>query len=299
MSEPIELLYDRLVAEEKRKSGTKYERLAAIVFRILTERATLHDLRLRGKTGVPHQIDAVVGDDRKHVLIEAKDYDRVVDLPVVRNFWAVVEDLKPDEAFVVTTTGFSDNAMQYAAAKGIRLALLRPPTEQDWDGLAGRVTLELVVTGQATPPDVTWELHPDDHAKIVGDAYSAGLTDTKSLHLSGTDGSLAPFYPMLTEQLREDYGKVPLGGEQTIGRTHRFAEATWLHVPGLERLRVNAWKWSVRVVSTKTITTHGLGELAAELVLRTVDGSLHRVFTRDQMRSWTFDGKSVVARKES
>ncbi len=112
MSEGVDLVYDRLVAEEKLKRGTKYERLAAIVFRLLTDQVTVHDLRLKGDTGVPHQIDAVVGPDHKRILIEAKDYERSVDLPIVVHFWGVVDDLRPDEAFVVTTKGFSDNAVK-------------------------------------------------------------------------------------------------------------------------------------------------------------------------------------------
>lgn len=126
MTEGVDLVYERLVADEKLKSGTKYERLAAIVFRLLTEQLTVHDLRLKGDTGVPHQIDAVIGPEHKRVLIEAKDYERTVDLPIAVHFWGVVEDLKPDEAFIVTTRGFSGNATKYAKAKGIRLAVLRP-----------------------------------------------------------------------------------------------------------------------------------------------------------------------------
>src|SRR4051794_28281883 len=123
MSSDIDLIYDELVADEKLKGGTKYERLAAIVFRQLTGEATVHDLRLRGASGVRHQIDAVIGDAGRRILIETKDYDKVVDLPVVRNFFGVVEDIKPDEAFIVTTEGFSANATRYALAKGIRLAI--------------------------------------------------------------------------------------------------------------------------------------------------------------------------------
>ena len=80
MSSPVDLIYDRLIAEEKLKDGTKYERLAAIAFRVLTGQATVHDLRLRGASGVRHQIDAVVGDERKHILVETKDYDKVIGL---------------------------------------------------------------------------------------------------------------------------------------------------------------------------------------------------------------------------
>jgi hypothetical protein len=169
VSSSIDLIYDRLVAEEKLRSGTKYERRAALAFRELTGRATVHDLRLRGSSGVPHQIDVVVGDDAKRVLIETKDYDKVVDLPVVRNFWGVVDDLRPDEAFMLTTVGFSDNARRYASAKGIRLAVLRPPLDEGWEGFVRRIVLDVTVTGQAGPANIRWHVHPEDHHKLEGD----------------------------------------------------------------------------------------------------------------------------------
>ena len=215
MCRHIELVYDRLVAEERLKSGAKYERLAAIAFREINDHATVHDLRLRGETGVPHQIDVVVGDERKRVLIEAKDYDRVVDLPVVRNFWAVVEDLKPDDAFVVTTEGFSDNAVKYATAKGIRLAILRPPRDADWGNLVRRVALTITATGQTGPPNVTWQLHPDDQDKLDAGSDRLGLVETAEIKLSDEEGTFTEFLPMLDEQLNEDYGTVPLGGSAT------------------------------------------------------------------------------------
>ena len=57
---------------------------ALVAFRLLTGRVTVHDLRLRGASGVRHQIDALVGDGHKRVLIETKDYDTVVGLPIIR-----------------------------------------------------------------------------------------------------------------------------------------------------------------------------------------------------------------------
>ncbi len=59
MSSPSELVYNRLVADEKLKTGTKYERLAALVFKVLDANAdVVHQLILRAddKTTV-HEID--------------------------------------------------------------------------------------------------------------------------------------------------------------------------------------------------------------------------------------------------
>jgi hypothetical protein len=59
-----------------------------------------------------------------------------------------------------------------------------------------------------------------------------------------------------------------------------------------------AWKWSAEVASSTTehIIRDAVGDLAAELVLRTEDGSIQQMFTTDQIQSWTFDGKKVVPR---
>ena len=296
MSEAIDLVYDRLVADERLKAGTKYERLAAIAFRHVTGRETVHDLRLRGGTGVAHQIDAVVGDERKRILIEAKDYDRSVDLPLVRNFWAVVEDINPDEAFIITTQGFSENAVKYATAKGIQLAVLRPPREEDWESFIRRITLTITATGQTGPPRVTWHLHQDDFGKIEGDVHAHGLAETRDLELSNAKGERIRFLPLLDAQLKQDYVTVPLGGEGTIGRTNHVSAPTWLHAPGLPPLRVVAWSWTVEVASVtlEHVIGDGAAGLVAELLLRTVDGSQNRMITNQQIQSWTFDGKNVV-----
>jgi hypothetical protein len=42
-------IYDRHIADEKLKAGTKYERLAAVVYKAFWENnVVIHDLRLRG-----------------------------------------------------------------------------------------------------------------------------------------------------------------------------------------------------------------------------------------------------------
>ncbi len=298
MSSPVDLIYDRLIAEEKLKDGTKYERLAAIAFRVLTGQATVHDLRLRGASGVRHQIDAVVGDERKHILVETKDYDKVIGLPIIRNFWGVVEDVGPDDAFVITTMGFTKPAIQYAEAKGIRLALLRPPEEEDWAGLYRKVVVDITMTGQAGLADITWQLHPDDHHKVDPEKGRRGVTETAQLKLADADGHQRDFLPIFEAQLAEDYGKVPPGGEATIGRVNVFDQPTWLIAPGVPPLRVEAWKWEVKVASDtiQVVVGDGVGGLVAELALRTIDGSIRRMFTNRQLEAWTFDGHNVIPR---
>ena len=300
MGSDVDLIYDRLVAEEKLKAGTKYERLAAIAFRELTGQATVHDLRLRGSSGVRHQIDAVVGEDHKRILIECKDYGSKIGLSIIRDFSAVVADIEPAEAFVVTTVGFTQDAVKFAESKGIRLALLRPPDDQDWSGVVRKVVLDVTVTGQTGPPNVTWEVHPDDRDKIDGDSAAWGLAQTADMKLANEAGEERPFLPIIDEQLAEDYGTVPLGGEAAIGRANVFDEPTWLIVPGKTALRVRAWKWEVGVVSDtfQRVIDGAIAGLAVQLVLRTTDGTIRKMFTNKQIAAWTFDGHDLVPRDQ-
>lgn len=45
----MDTIYDEYIAEEKLKKGTKYEKLAAVVFKVLNQNdVVVHDLTLRG-----------------------------------------------------------------------------------------------------------------------------------------------------------------------------------------------------------------------------------------------------------
>lgn len=124
-------LHDRLASASTSKAGTRYERLAAIVLKVLNEQQTvIHDLRLRGESEVKHQIDVTIEADgrTRRILIECKDFDLSGDrvgLGVIRDFFGVVSDVHPDEAFVITCNDYTRDARKFAAAKGIKLATLR------------------------------------------------------------------------------------------------------------------------------------------------------------------------------
>jgi Restriction endonuclease len=79
-----------------------------MVFKALEEStAVIHDVSLVGESDVSHQIDVhvtVEGQSRR-VLIECKDFDTSGDkvgLPIVRDFWAVLDDTKANEGFIIT-----------------------------------------------------------------------------------------------------------------------------------------------------------------------------------------------------
>lgn len=158
-------LHDRFFTLASSKHGTRYERLAAVVLKSLHQHATvIHNLSLRGGSGVPHQIDVVIEVEgkAKRVLIEAKDFDKTgkkVGLSIVRDFRSVIEDIGPDDAFIVTCTGYTSHAQRYAKAKGVKLAVLRAFEDFDWEGYIRKVPIELHV--QRVPRIERLELNLD------------------------------------------------------------------------------------------------------------------------------------------
>lgn len=290
MTTEIELVYDRNIATECLRSSDKYERLAAVVFHLLTEKTTVHDLRLVGESGVKHQIDAVVGPSETRVLIECKDYDQNVDLPLVRNFFGVVEDLGPDEAFMVTTKGFSDQAQRYAESKGIRPALLRPPQEGDLDGLIQRVVISLDATARVRDPRIEWRVTEEDWPKVAELQGHLGLTETDQLAITFSDGSSMGF----GEIWRPIEGKIPLGADGVIRGEEIFDGKATLELPGYGPFPVTGFAWEVEMSTFRAFDVEaglGIGGLVAELVLLSLDGEIHRIFTNHQLAKFGFDSE--------
>ncbi|MBM9589390.1 restriction endonuclease [Leptospira sp. 201903075] len=143
-------LHDKYYNILSNKSGTRYEILAAVVFKSIDEaKIIIHDLKLiSDESDVPHQIDVLIENKGKkeRILIECKDLDSNVDLPIARNFFAVMDDLKVKKGIILTTKGFSENAKKYAKSKGISLALLQTPNKEDFQNRTNTVELNFIIT---------------------------------------------------------------------------------------------------------------------------------------------------------
>ena len=146
-------LHDRYHTIATTKSGTRYERLAALVFNTLKEEdITIHDLRLSGcDQDVKHQIDVTVeelGRGVRHLLIECKDFDtsgKSVGIDVVRSFRSVIEDTGAAEGIILTCNDFTTQAKKYAASKGIKLCILRLFENADMVARIQQIVLRFVV----------------------------------------------------------------------------------------------------------------------------------------------------------
>ncbi|WP_185975151.1 restriction endonuclease [Mesorhizobium sp. WSM4310] len=176
-------LHDKYHTILTTKAGTRYERLAALVFKALEDRSVvIHDMELTGEDPeVKHQIDVsleVAGSTRR-IIVECKDFDisdGKVGLAIVRNFRSVIEDTGADVGIVITCTGFTEDARKYARSKGIKLAVLRLFESKD---MQGRVVKIMVGVTIQQPSNARASIHLSEAAllRFRSDLASMGLTE--------------------------------------------------------------------------------------------------------------------------
>jgi hypothetical protein len=206
------------------KAGTRYERLAAIVLKALRENATVvHDLRLVGTSEVKHQIDVTIESQgkRKRVLIECKDFDvsgDLVGLGIIRDFFGVVEDVKPDAAIVMTCNGFTEEARTYAKAKKIKLAVLRTPHDDDWRRRP-RSIVATVSLGIVELAAFHLNLAADSTARLAAERAAAGLHPAMTeqhdpVFFNGTEDGRVQFNDYVSKHMNAHVP--PLGQEQDV-----------------------------------------------------------------------------------
>ncbi|MCG2642698.1 restriction endonuclease [Bradyrhizobium sp. GCM10023182] len=174
-------LHDRYHAILSTKAGTRYEMLAAMVFKSLEDKNTvIHHLQLTGDSDVPHQIDVSIEKNGKawRVIIECKDFDisgDKVGLDIVRNFRSVVEDTNADEAIIVTCTGYTRDAQKYAKAKNIKLAVLRGAEERDMEGRIKTVVVNLHIQS-AKNHSMTMNMSEANRDLFAAECLRVGIT---------------------------------------------------------------------------------------------------------------------------
>jgi hypothetical protein len=150
-------LHDRYHAILTTRAGTRYERLAALVFKTLEERnVVIHDLKLLGDSTIAHQIDVSIDADnrRRRVLIECKDFDvsgKKVGVGVLRNFRSVLEDTQIKDV--------------YAKSKGIKLAM---------EGFIQSVDVQLHIQSNCDYA-TTIRMPQQSHDQFVAECARAGI----------------------------------------------------------------------------------------------------------------------------
>lgn len=110
-----------------------------------------HNIKIKGKSGVDHQIDVFweykYAGVSHRVLIECKHYSDPVSLLHVRNLHGLITDIPNSTGLLVTTVGYQSGVVEYANFYGMGLKLIRKPKGEDWDGCIQIVNIEVQLLG--------------------------------------------------------------------------------------------------------------------------------------------------------
>lgn len=127
--------------------NTEFERFTQRVYQKLVNNDVLkpttvqHNVKLRGRSGCEHQIDVYweyeVAGNLHRVAIECKNYDSLVPIGKVRDFFGVINDLGNVHGIMVSSKGYQDGAKRFAEYYSISLKGLRHPR---WNESIGSIT---------------------------------------------------------------------------------------------------------------------------------------------------------------
>ncbi|MCL1696550.1 restriction endonuclease [Lysinibacillus sp. BPa_S21] len=304
MSAEMDTIYDKHIAEEKLKQGTKYEKLAAIVFKILNQNdVVVHDLTLRGdgkKTG--HQIDVTVQNVGskvlKRILIECKDYDSKVGISIVRDFFGAVSQIKPDTAFVVTTEGYTRGARTFAEDEGIKLAILRGFKEDDWEGRIKTIHIEITATFM-NQPKLTWVAANEQErenflAKVNPEEINTTQnTSTRETYFYDRAGNPQENLQTVLEPIFNSLPRNP--DSPTMGR-HEFDDIKYVSMAGVF-LGVKGFDYEFTSSQSVMNSVVDHGRKIALLVFKVLDDEFDKIIFDQDLDKWTFNDNGEVISK--
>jgi len=143
----------------------------------------------------------------------------------------------------------------------------------------GEPTVEWV-TQDDPPPDFPVGRRIDSNEMVLVDASRQPL----------------PLRQMIEDALGQ---AVPLGGEGEFAGYVELAGGARLSVGGSSPLKVSGFNWRQNwgVITERVETGTGINGLTAELVLRTLDGDIERVFSNKVLAEWSLDDLGRVIPK--
>ncbi|WP_081979129.1 restriction endonuclease [Heyndrickxia ginsengihumi] len=275
-----------------------------MVYKVLeNESVVIHDLRLSGDgKKTKHQIDVVIEkrNVKKRVLIECKDYSETVGISIIRDFYGAVHQIKPDEAIVITTQGFTREAVNFADDEDIKLVVLREFDESDWEGKIKEIHLSINLLLISTPEISFLPANDIEKDKAIramnGEIISRQETNAKeSYFYDSTGNKLGTFQDILSPIINR---LERIAGEETKGE-YLFDDVQHVDVNGvLVGMKGFNYSFSSYTIEEKSVI--GVGEKIGLLLLKYIDGSQEKIIFDTDISKWAFeeDGKVVEKYKK-
>jgi hypothetical protein len=130
--------------------GKPFERLVAAVQKKLEPGSTVEwDVRRRAKSKALRQFDVLVqgtlGSARLVVAIEAKDRSKLITIGMVGDFHTALTGIGANKGIMVSSVGFTGEALLEAAERRIDTYVLRPARDEDWENYLRRIEVHLTM----------------------------------------------------------------------------------------------------------------------------------------------------------
>jgi hypothetical protein len=156
-----------------KKDWEKFEKLITVCHKLFAQSNAQvdHNVKLRGASGVDHQIDVLVKEYSLYtplIIISCKFESKKVGIRHAKEWSSVVADVGAAKGVIVSKAGFSPRAITYAKDLRNRLELwqIQELTESDFDGYIQKVMIEatmwvptvpknsVIFQGQTTDPSL-------------------------------------------------------------------------------------------------------------------------------------------------
>jgi len=300
MSEPSadDTLHDYYQNIRTTKHGTRYERLAAVVFAAMKRDGTvIHDLKAIGKvSGKKHQIDIYIKRKgvSKRILVECKDFDvsgEKFGLGIVRDFQGVIVDVQPDESWIITCNDSTQSARKYAKGFGIRLATLRSFAAENWENRVQTLVINIKsihVHEERTSVQIqAAEEYQGTIVRYLGGEYDKDDDAVKIYDAERTVG----YGEFLSAVAR----RVPLDYEESVYSDHRLFNGE-IQLPDGSSVPIQGIRVSMNVSYNVTTIKTEADLSAARLLLGNNEG-LDFVLWEDAISGYHIDqdtGKTVL-----
>ena len=297
MSSPIDKVFEEIFGNPPTKSGTAFERLAAIATHIVSGGEVRHDDKVRGEfSKTLYQLDVHHKADDTAVMGEAKDYS-------IRNDKVGRDDLQklggalPDLSSInagsfFSATGYTKPAQKYAAeaenivGKPITLYGLRQSTEIDEQGFIKTIVVNF-----------TLQIPHPEEGKWLPHIAPAGIEALKVLLPDGDNvihfsSGLSHFYDKegdvklsLEELTSKGYGEILEGTDKSyacfvLNDLYIYLSGVLSEIKGLEYEIPYTYHTEQIIISD---------DREYRLVLLDAQGGVLRFFTDEMLRAYEFD----------
>ncbi|MGE7891032.1 restriction endonuclease [Bacillus cereus] len=220
---------------------------------------------------------------------------------MLRDFHGAVHQIKPDEAIVVTTKGFTREAKNFANDEGIKLAILREFEESDWEGRFKSFDL-ILETIELSTPIISYEAANELENKKLQIALE-GIASTQKLSRPNEELYYDKTGNVLCTQsskLYEILAQLEFEGDKEYSGNHVFDTTIYLNVNGhLIGMRALNYKFNTITIVHKSVINSG--EKVALLLLDYLDGDDSKIIFDDDLTKWEFteNGEVIIAKNSN